>query len=772
MVDATPVRYRRCVAVVKSQATYPSELAAAAPEPVDAAAKGGRTGIVVVHGIGSQLPAETLLQWTAPLIEVLTAWRASVDADERRSFPGLADDRPFDPVKAATIDFSSPYPTISLHIPETVIDGRRHPQREWLITEAWWASNVAPPGLSTMINWLGPGGSAARVVDGILGNPTSGGPVVAARAILVPIVSVTAGLALTLYGLFRSIAALIPIKAVREASILRQFDEFLIGWFGDVRILLFDPAQSANIRGGLATAVRRLRERCDSIVVVAHSGGAMVSYLTLTDPELAASTQIDKLVTFGEGWNLALRLTPEGAGMADRLRRDITVAQPKLRWRDFHASHDPAPAGPLETGEIRPPISDGSRVRSFRVWNRLSVLGDHGGYFDNDEEFTLGLLRELDVPGGWGEASRFYPPDLEAPGMAVDPDVASDPDPRIRRHRQRVAIRALWRQTVVAATVATVALGLAIAPSHLVSIGAEATRLLPRVPILADVVDATRDFAGTLDEMQFDPPLLPAVADGRIASAVEWVGIGVLQGVVIMAALYVLAARTRAFLAWPAGARMRSVLWLYEAGLSIAVPLIVAYAAIGATPHDQLLGAGPEDWLPGMLVTAGTIVVAVAGTVAAQAVRATVVSSAYAVAAVAVFLAALACTVLTIMRSPQFEQVEVAYVVIWGTAFLLLAAGNARWANWDRHERRVAYGPRGDVPVDRRPVLVSALGFLVLVATLAGLVLAGPSVWIVYAGVAGVVLVAIGAALGAGRWRGSANPVAAPDAVESARGSV
>jgi hypothetical protein len=499
----------------------------------------------------------------------------------------------------------------------------------------------------------------------------------------------------------------------------------------------------------------------------------MISYLTLTDPELAPSTQVDKLITFGEGWNLALRLTPNGAGMADRLRRDLTAAQPRLRWRDFHASHDPAPAGPLQLGEIQPGVLDQDRVRSYRVWNRLSVIGDHGGYFDNDEEFTIALLRELDVPDGWGEASRFYPPDLETVDPPIDPDTAPIREPRIARHRQRVAIRALWRQTIVAVTVAVVALALAYAPQHLIALGTETTRLLPRVPIAADVIDAIRTFAGTpLDNVAYDPPLLAPIEAGQVAAAVDFVGIGVLQGVVIMAGLYVLGARTRAFQAWPTGAGLRSVLWYYEAALSAGILGVVILVAMFAPGHDRLLGAGLPDWAPGIVVTAGTLAIAVVGTLAAQRVRATVVSSAYAVAAVGVFAVALICTLLTIFRVPMLEQVEVSYVILWLGAIILLKAGNARWANWDRFERRIAHGPVGDVPVDRRPVMASALGFLVLAATGAALVLAGPGAPIVYAALVGVALVLLGAALHARAWRGATDPVAEPEAVGSARGSV
>ena len=115
-----------------------------------------------------------------------------------------------------------------------------------------------------MTSWLGPQGASGRIVAGILGNPEAGGPVTGgliklAQILLVPFVSVLAALVLTMFALFRGVSGLIPIAAVRESAILKTFDTFLTGWFGDIRILLYDPAQSANIRGGLARAVRALR---------------------------------------------------------------------------------------------------------------------------------------------------------------------------------------------------------------------------------------------------------------------------------------------------------------------------------------------------------------------------------------------------------------------------------------------------------------------------------------------------------------------------------
>ena len=761
----------------KSQGVFQSELAKPDLEraPIaEAAPREGRTGVVFVHGIGSQKPAETLLQWSTPLVEVITAWH--------RRLPSTGDDSPRDPVLRAAIDFSSSFPTVALGIrASTGQDGSVHPAREWLLTEAWWASKVTPPSLTTVANWLGPRGGAGQVVDGILGNRSEGPLLKLARGALVPFVSVLSGIILTVYGLLRGITGLIPIQAVKDAAILREFDDFLTGWFGDVRILLFDPAQSANIRAGLAEAVARLRDAgCDRIAVVAHSGGAMVSYLALTDPAIDPERmRVDKLVTFGSGWNLALRLTPDGAGMADRLRRDITERHPELRWRDFWGSHDPAPAGALELDKIRPQVSDRSRIRSYRVWNRRSLLDDHGGYFDNDEEFVLPLLREIDVPDGWGESSRFYPPDPDSgpqagPSEPADPD--DDPrgivDPRVVRHRQRVATIALWRQASLAVPVATIALTLQLVPGRLVAIGHEVAGFVPRVPIVADVIDLVRTFCTTtLPSLTFALPGPGQVPQQAIADAAVNLGAGVLQAIVLISALQIAAAPTQAYLAWPRGSAVRGRILIVEVALVGGMVVAVVAPLLVATNHGALLGAGLQAWLPGIGVTIGTAALALIGTNVARRMKAPAASSAFGAVASAIFGLALASSIVAIFRIPHMEGAELAYVAIWVGTAAVLAIGRGRWSVWDMAERQVAYGLVADVPVNRRPVMVSASGLLLVGLALAAWVLLGASGWVAAGIAVAVGLILAGMALGARAWRRYGDPTGTPGAVETARGS-
>ena len=772
----------------------PAAAPGAAGEPAERPAAGAptavtTTGIVFVHGIGSQQPGETLLQWSSPLIEGITAWR-------RWAAPPT-DGRPLDPVSTAAIDFTTGLPTITLEIPACTVADREFPAARWMITENWWAAKVAPPGLSTMASWLGPQGGVGQIVNAILGNRGEESPYLwLAKAAVVPFVTVLAGLVLTVYSLVRGIVALIPIQAVRDAAVLRTFDEFLTGWFGDVRILLFDPAQSANIRAGLAKAIQRLRaDGCSSVVVVAHSGGAMVSYLTLTDPVLAKSAQVDKLITFGEGWNLGLILTPEGAGMADRLRSDITRMQKNLRWRDFWASHDPAPAGILKTIELperRPARPDA--IRSKRVWNRRSLLDDHGTYFDNDEEFTIPVLRELDVPAGWGDDSRFFPPDaveVEATRQAIAaaqaeadrqaaaaralvadpgarPPESREPrdipeartNTRMRRHRERVALLALWRHLSLSVPVAVVAVVLSF-PDRLEELGGLVATRLPRVPFLADAIDWLRD----LDSVHLDLPALPII---DLYPALALIGLATLQAIVLIAVLQLVAAPVGAFHAYPEGSVRRNILFGVETVLAIG--LVTSLVPLLAAPdHGRFLGAGVTAWLPGIIATLLVLGFALGGPELVRWSGSPAVNRLFGLTATSVFVVAIGSTAVTIFQRDGLEMAELGYVVIWLAFLVLYRVGHSRWKQWDRVERHAVWHAATAREVSRTPAVFSSFGFVAAVGALVAYIFVWPE--LVFNGLVATALGLIGFAvvIGAISWSSHGDPIAQPPPVESAR---
>ncbi len=433
-------------------------------------------GVVFIHGIGAQRAGETVLAWSQPIIRVLAAW---------------AEDRSLstDPVVRSRVDLTGrTTPFIELEVaadPEAPTD---RPAQRWVLTEAWWASDVEAPGISAMIRWLIWRGEARRIGDGILTGinaaddlradtdpARSGGTArswrrrlrdAAERVLILGFFLVLALVAVPLYALIKLLSAL-PIPTLVQGVSTAQLDWFLADWFGDVRVLLGDRAQAANIRSRVETTIEALREYgCGRIVVVGHSGGTIVSYMTLAD--LSEDLHVDGLVTHGQALGLAWRLghftgplatfVPEAGDEDELLRRGDRLVRPlpkDLRWDDFWATHDPAPAGPLDDPVRCVTVPTASHV----VVNRHSLANDHGGYWDNDEGFVIPVMRTIDTAGRPGAESRFFP------GY-------TDTDPRIVARAERVALLSrFWLAWLVLAG-STIVVALIAGPAGFPSFGA------------------------------------------------------------------------------------------------------------------------------------------------------------------------------------------------------------------------------------------------------------------------------------------------------------
>jgi hypothetical protein len=483
----------------------------AAPPPSGPIAR--RTGIVFVHGIGTQGPAETFLDWSGPIVELLTDWRTD-QAKEHPTTPRIDD-----PVRRAEFAFNAASPPfLELTIPAHA----ELPETTWVLTEAWWAADLRAPSLGRTIDYLRR--RMRSVVSDIAAGYYKGrnerfqerakaadvigpGPLpldwrlverldlIQSRTFGSPIVGWTVGgvgaVVLAGYDLLRRV----PLPVIRDFAVRRMVDNFLIDWFGDLPVLLDEPVQAANVRARLARSIQRLLDDgCDAIVIVAHSGGALVSFETLLDPAYA-HLRVDKLITLGQGLGLAWRLAvdPEVHEITPghRVVGDLAAVRPTLRWVDFWASYDPAPAGPMPAreidgstsaataanalasasspvtvatgdpaeppwlvqapvalpGEIPPPSPPGTiTLESRPVTNEMNVLTDHGGYWANPEGFLVPLVRHLDAARGEASASRFYRND-------------ADRTRRIVWRRERVAALAAWGWLCSLAALAT-AIGL------------------------------------------------------------------------------------------------------------------------------------------------------------------------------------------------------------------------------------------------------------------------------------------------------------------------
>jgi hypothetical protein len=477
-------------------AAAPAAVAASPESKPTTARDPDKVGIVFVHGIGTQRPAETFLDWSSAIVRMLQAWRVE---------QGFG----VDPVVRSQFAFSpSALPFLELDIAAW----RGRAATTWVVTEALWAEAVRPPNLDTAAwylrdrlwtivrgirsGYLTRERPRARRLTATIGAAAAkeDPPDVAARVaelrpqlwrwipfvewlqrsvmtqwlVVVPVVAL-ATLLLALWAPLRRI----PIGPLQDWLEAKLVDSFLTDWFGDLPVLLDDPVQAANVRARVAETVTALEAQgCGSIVLIAHSGGAIVAFETLLDaaylPGAARGMRVDKLITHGEALKLGWRL----AGAEDhplergsRLTGALGKARPDLRWVDVWASFDPAPAGPLPENPPQgvalavavpgdPPVSgrdaaDGVLVVESRpVTNLMSLTNDHGGYWDNDEGFLVPLLRHVDDARGVGRDSRFYA--LDALRTV-----------RIERRRQRVAVLAAWWWlTALAAIVAIVVGGL------------------------------------------------------------------------------------------------------------------------------------------------------------------------------------------------------------------------------------------------------------------------------------------------------------------------
>ncbi len=459
------------------------------PAPAARPVGDATTGVVFVHGIGDQLRADTLLGWSGAITRAVASWAAAASPE------GVPTG---DQVIRSEVDFeSSDLPLVIIRVPaatvsELTLGERTFLPQTWVMTEARWAQDVRPPSLETMIDWCGPRGVVASVVGRIVGqgiaspDPTTGGclppaaPPPAAdpargllRALaevgLSTFVSVVVTAGLLVYAVLRTLAGIVPYQPLKDAIDRMSLDTFLTTWWGDVYVLLDDPVQAANIRGQLDRSIRALRKfGCNRVVVVGHSGGTIVSYMALSDPALSASA--DTLVTHGQAIQMARAIyRAEGSSPSSPAVRLAVGATLRgvTRWHDLHATHDPAPAGRLDEA-----ATAGVGTAGFcdtEVWNRLSMTGDHGGYFENDEEFLEALLSDIETTGDPGAPSRFE----------------GGRQTRITRRRQRVYILALWKRLMYVLPLA------AILTAFLVP-------WMGLIPVLRDVAAAIASAAATI----------------------------------------------------------------------------------------------------------------------------------------------------------------------------------------------------------------------------------------------------------------------------------
>lgn len=456
-------------------ASATEQLASTTPAPV-------KRGILFVHGVGDQRQSDFLLDVGEALIDWLARWHEARDSTPPRVTRSV--------LNFNIVDDDSP----ASHAVMTFDNGD-----VWVLTEAWWAASSRRQRFATMADWTRKhvrqaaralGLSFWQRLTGREQDTASVSPLTrwllafyTLGTLIGYLIGVVLGLPLVVALL---ILAQIPIPTVQQ-FILRLIQPFVEINLGEFRSILEDELQAANIRRRAADRVRDLVDRhgCADVVIVAHSGGAVVSFDMLNDRAYAdAAGKVRKLITIGSGLNHAWRIAPDLARLHGPLPGHI-------HWIDFWASFDPAPAG-----WVRPPQADGtwrdvfapsSEVvaaqgltaradpnpyagvtaatadaprhywpASLKVTNELSILTDHGTYWRNDEEVLTRLAAEIDSAyyrdsvfwKGFAEPSYDREEDRRIPRYAAPAETTLRA--QVHRRRKRVIVLAWLRAAAIA----------------------------------------------------------------------------------------------------------------------------------------------------------------------------------------------------------------------------------------------------------------------------------------------------------------------------------
>jgi hypothetical protein len=375
-----------------------------------------RRGIVVVHGVGHQSRADQLDWVVESLVDFLGKAMGHNNVQlTARTGPGD------DALASARIRLTLPCTT--------------EPFEEWHIREAWWAQSFRPSGSATVLGWAlvaayyhvvttAKGVFGHNVARLAAGRPKQDGSGVWTReetGKLHALFDIVVWLVITLGYLFvyavgaivilpLYVFLLLPLVALWPSAIGRlqvALVNTVTGGIGDQHATTNRRVAAAGAADSVVRALwyfiapgRLGSSVYDTVTVIAHSGGCVVSFDALVRHDvrrwLSESTSLRRvtLMTVGSGLNLAWRMR------AKRKARDCAFWDRPLgdhvNWIDIYSRFDPVPQGPppVEMVEalVGPPPHPFVTVQ---VTNRDWPLSDHGAYWENFEEAMSRMVHAI-----------------------------------------------------------------------------------------------------------------------------------------------------------------------------------------------------------------------------------------------------------------------------------------------------------------------------------------------------------------------------------------
>jgi hypothetical protein len=361
------------------------------------------TGVVVIHGLGTQKRSETLQE----AVNALAYWfNHEAGFALRQEGPGrvwvrahLTDDpNPDAPAARATMELSAPGEPL----------GKGDAALRLEFREVWWAESFGLASSGDTLRWtrvqfreqaanllllfggrLGPAAVAARTpareipqaltyrpsnTDAdthVSGAGTAHPPLTRpARTLLrgalgpygllqyvwkalqwialAPLVF----LLLLLMGLIRLLALIPAFQSTVVATLSAVLQRIMLHWIAEARIYTLDYTRSAGIRERFEREVQDFLgdDACDRVVVIAHSMGTVIAYEGLTTLLSAPNGHArQKPVTFV---CLAQALRRVWLMTADDPHRLRGVLPDDVRWLHFWARYDPVACGPLSARSL------------------------------------------------------------------------------------------------------------------------------------------------------------------------------------------------------------------------------------------------------------------------------------------------------------------------------------------------------------------------------------------------------------------------------------
>jgi hypothetical protein len=231
------------------------------------------------------------------------------------------------------------------------------------------------------------------------------------------LVTIASGLGVVLVPLLviiiRWLSAL-PLPRALKINFVSGFEEsFMSGGIADMEVVVENHVDCAAIHARLRDALVAIESRVREggrIVVVGNSGGAILAWWLLSEPDIqrrqAAAKHSYCLITVGAPFNWAKRggftssATPLDAPLVNH------DSEMKTIWLNAAGTWDRGACGGAPSGEFAGwktwPDGNGNEQPNRLMRNRGSPMADeHAEYFANQQEFVPLLARAIDEEMPW-----------------------------------------------------------------------------------------------------------------------------------------------------------------------------------------------------------------------------------------------------------------------------------------------------------------------------------------------------------------------------------